>query len=160
MTEKPDTVNDERVQAVVERIARAWADEGAKDCAASPEGRARMWPDIYGMTTRSTARVLAALKAGDVLPGGFVVRREDDPIREHEGKFLSEGAIHAEYAAKPQRIEATWAEMERRLLDQIKPYLRRSREPYDFGGGMKGVRLETWTRVFPPFPATKEPPHD
>lgn len=103
---------------------------------------------------------LAALKAGDVLPGGFVVRREDDPIREHEGKFLSEGAILAEYAAKPQRIEATWAEMERRLLDQIKPYLRRSREPYDFGGGMKGVRLETWTRVFPPFPATKEPPHD
>lgn len=106
MTEQ---INDERVQAVVERIARAWADEGVKDCAVSPEGRARMWPDIYGMTAQSTARVLAALKAGDVLPGDggerLVVVREGllSPERAKELTRFYEMLAVQDWIAKPYK---------------------------------------------------------
>mgnify|MGYP000028126283 CR=1 FL=1 len=62
MTEKPDTVNDERVQAAVERVARVLADAvcldideciGSEDCGCDHAAR----------------EALAALRPGDVLPG-------------------------------------------------------------------------------------------
>lgn len=87
-----DAKAEDGADATVERIAREWADADVKDCAFSAEAQARLWPGLYGMTTRSTARVLAALKPGDMLPGDgtgrLVVVREEVAEKPGSGEPL------------------------------------------------------------------------